>query len=174
MYLDLIDVLRAPGTTTEKPIAVEPCVIDDITFVGPITGVVRVANARRNLVIRGTAHTEVELECARCLQPYAQPLDLEFEASVPVGYFGGLVSGLPEREDDDEDELSAEELAVLFDGHSLDVLELVRQAAVLQAPRKPLCNENCAGLPEAKNYVEEPGDSRWAALKNWKDNNGSA
>ncbi|HEX8834528.1 MAG TPA: DUF177 domain-containing protein, partial [Abditibacteriaceae bacterium] len=67
-----------------------------------------------------------------------------------------------------------DELAVLFEGHSLDVLELIRQAAVLHAPLKPLCSEDCPGLPEANQYMDAGDDSRWHALKNWKDNHGSA
>jgi len=175
MFLDLLDVMRAPGNVSEKPIEIAPRVVDDITFVAPLVGTIRAINARQNILISGAVHTQIEMECARCLKLFAQPLELDLEAVVPLRFVQSLLAGSAARdeESDEESELTEEELAVLFDGHSLDVLELIRQAAVLQAPRKPLCDEDCAGLPEAQNYVES-GDSRWDALKNWKDLNGSA
>ena len=174
MYLDLLDVLREPGNTNEKPIDIEPRTIDDIVFTQPIRGTVRAVNARRNIVVSGAAETAIELQCARCLQNYEQPLDLELEAAIPIGFVAGILTGASRAEASDEDasELSEEELAALFDGHSLDVTELIRQAAVLQTPRKPLCADDCPGLPEAQEYVGEPGDARWGALKEW--NNGTA
>jgi len=171
MYLDLLDVMRAPGNVSEKPIEIAPRLVDDINFSAPIRGSIRAINARKNIVVSGAAHTEIEMECARCLKTFAQPLELDLEAVVPLRFAQSLLAGSAAR--DEESELTEEELAALFDGHSLDVLELIRQAAVLQAPRKPLCEEDCAGLPEAQNYVEN-GDSRWDALQNWKDLNGSA
>lgn len=176
MYLDLLDVVREPGNFVEKPIDIAAGVVDDIEFLEPIQGTIRAANARRNVVVTGKVHTAIEMECARCLKSYAQVLELELEAFVPIGYFGTYVAGLPERnaEEDNEDELSEEELTALFDGHSLDVLELIRQAVVLQSPRKPLCDSDCAGLPEANQYKNASSDPRWGALKNWKEDHGSA
>jgi uncharacterized protein len=176
MYLDLMDVLRAPGNANTKPIAIEPRMIDDLEFVEPIHGEVSAMNARQNIVIRGHATTAVKIECARCLTEYAQPLTLELETVVPSSRFSAYVPNLITiaPEDEEESELSDEEIAALFEGHSLDVLELIRQAAVLQLPRKPLCREDCPGLPEADQYKDVGGDSRWQTLKNWKDNHGSA
>jgi uncharacterized protein len=176
MFLDLLDVVRAPGNVNTKPIDVAPRVIDDLEFVEPIRGEVRAVNARQNIVISGHATTAVKLECARCLTEYDQPLELDLEAVVPTSRFQSLVpnSASVEGDEGEDNELSEEELAALFEGHALDVLELVRQAAVLQIPRKPLCREDCPGLPEAQQYLDAGGDSRWQTLKNWKDQNGSA
>ena len=60
-----------------------------------------------------------------------------------------------------------DELAALFDAHTMDVLELIRQAIVLQTPIAPRCSDECPGLPEAANYHEER-DERWGALEKWK------
>jgi uncharacterized protein len=164
MYVDLIDVLREPGSTTEKPIHIAPGMLDDIEVVEPITGDVRVTNARQTLVVAGRAQGAVTMQCARCLNPYAQPVELELEANAPLSYFRGLTLGIqPEDEEDAPDD----ELAALFDANSLDALELVRQAIVLQTPPKPLCSPDCEGLPEATKYMSAPDDNRWEALQEW-------
>jgi uncharacterized protein len=172
MYLDLMDVLRLPGTTVEKPIQIAPIKIDDIQVTAPISGVVRAANARQSLLVSGHAHTEVAMECGRCLQEYSQPLDLELEAAAPLSFFrknlsGHAASGLSEASEIDEEDEPDDETAAIFDAHSVDVLELIRQAIVLQWPIQPLCSDDCAGLPEATRY--EPGDDpRWSALQQWQ------
>lgn len=168
MYVDLTDVLREPGGTNEKPIEIAPGVLDDIEVAEPITGRVRVTNARQTLVVKGQAEGAVTLQCARCLEPYAQPLELELEASAPLSFFRGLLVNAAPGDDDEEVEPD-DELAAIFDANSLDVLELVRQAIVLQSPPKPLCSPDCPGLPEAAQYMSAPDDNRWESLKDWKD-----
>jgi uncharacterized protein len=178
MYLDLTDVLRGPGATLEKSLILEPTTLDDLEIVEPVRGSIRVENARRNLVVSGRAQTAITLPCARCLQPSTQPLELEFEAVVPLRLFGpagfstlhSTHQHAPRDDDpsDDEGGEADDELAALFEGHTLDVLELVRQAIELQAPIKPLCRPDCPGLPEAAQYINAGGDERWGKLEHWK------
>lgn len=162
MYIDLTDVLRSPGNRVEKPIEIAPTMLDDVEVVEPVRGVVRVENARQSIVVGGEATTAITLQCARCLEPYAQHLNLELEADAPLTF----LRPDPEAGNDDDDEAD-DELAALFDGHMLNVSELVRQAAVLQSPIKPLCSPDCPGLPEAANYTEVR-DDRWSSLQDWK------
>jgi len=175
MFLDLTTVLRVPGHTAERQVKIAPQVIDDIELTEPTTGVVRATNARRNIVVSGQAHTAVKLQCARCLNEYSQPMDLELDATVPMSFFRTLVTTtLPEADEADQEE-SEEELAAIFDANSANVLELIRQAVVLASPIAPLCSNDCAGLPESNNYVDEGLDPRLEALKNWeKKHNGSS
>jgi uncharacterized protein len=169
MYVDLTDVLRAPGSTTEKPINIAPGMLDDIEVVEPIYGRVRVTNARQSLVVEGSAQGAVTMQCARCLNSYAQPVELELEANASLSYFRGLLVGAQPSEDDEEDEAD-DELAAIFDANSLDALELVRQAIVLQTPPKPLCSPDCPGLPEAAKYMSsDTSDARWESLKDWNE-----
>jgi uncharacterized protein len=184
MYLDLADALRGPGQTLEKSLTIAPTTLDDIEIVEPVEGVIRVENARQNIVVSGHAHTAIALPCSRCLKPTSQPLDLEFEAVAPLRLFNlaGLGAshpnhhnhGAPDEYLDEDAGMTDDELAALFDGHSLDVLELVRQAIELQAPIQPLCSPDCRGLPEAAQYLAAGGDERWGALQNWRnDANGT-
>jgi uncharacterized protein len=178
MYVDLMDVLREPGTVVNRTIDIAPCTVDDIEIVQPVRGEVQVTNARQSLVARGHAHAVVRLECSRCLRPYEQPLDLELEAVVPLSFFraqyGAHMTGAKtgDVEIDAEDEPD-DETAAIFAAHSMDVLELVRQAIVLQWPIKPLCDEHCPGLPEAAQY-KQTEDERWNALKQWQPENGGS
>jgi uncharacterized protein len=164
MYLDLTDVLRAPGNASEKPLRIEPDTLEGLELAEPVNGTVRATNARQNLVVSGRGRTMVVLPCSRCLQPYQQPVEFELEASAPLSFFRQLTHGIvPEDEEEEPDD----ELAALFDANSLDVLELVRQAIELQLPPKPLCSPDCPGLPEAAKYMSAPGDDRLRALENW-------
>ena len=176
MYLDLMDVMRAPGNSTEKIIDIAPRSLDDIECVEPLRGIVRATNARRNILISGHVTTAVTMQCARCLRSYAQSLELELEAVAPLSFFQAQLTGVQD-EDGEESEMADDEMAALFDAHSVDVLELMRQAVVLQWPAKPLCSPHCPGLPEAAQYMIVADDERWHVLKDWenrKDSDGSA
>lgn len=161
MYIDLTDVLRSPGNRVEKTFEIAPTTLDDVEIVEPVHGVVRVENARQSIVVSGKATAAITMQCARCLEPYAQLLELELEADAPLTFLRPDLEGGGE-----EDEEADDELAALFDGHMLNVSELVRQAAVLQSPIKPLCSPDCPGLPEAANYTEVR-DERWSGLQDW-------
>ena len=168
MYLDLADILRAPGTAVQKPIELTPQALDDIEVTPPIRGWVRATNARQNIVVTGHVTANVVQQCARCLNSFSMPMELDLEASAPVSFFLARLNGTVQSEEHEpENELTDDELAALFDAHTLDVLELIRQAIVLQAPIAPRCSPDCPGLPEATNYQEER-DARWDALANWQ------
>ena len=182
MFIDLTDVLRGPGQRIEKPIDIAPGRLDDIELAEAVQGVIRVQHARQNIVVGGRAHTAITVPCARCLQPFAQPLDLEFEAVAPIRFFraagfGSSGSGVPfptehqapHAVDDDASDEPDEEVVAVFEGHSLDALELVRQAIELQTPIQPLCSPDCPGLPEAAEYAAKPDDGRWSALQQWQN-----
>ena len=170
MYLDLTDILRAPGTSVQKPIDLAPAMLDDIELKAPLKGWVKATNARRNLVISGHVSTVMVQDCARCVEPFDQSIALELEAVAPVRYFLSRLNGTIESDEHEtQNELTADELAALFDAHTLDVLELIRQAIVLQTPIAPLCSPDCAGLPEAPAFQEEK-EERWNALSEWQRN----
>lgn len=171
MYLDLTDILRAPGTSVQKPIDMAPATLDEFEMVAPLHGSVKATNARQSVVISGHVSTTVVQECARCLNSFEQPMEMDLEAVAPVRFFLSRLNGTIESDEDEPgNELTDDELAALFDAHTLDVLELIRQAIVLQTPIAPLCSPDCAGLPEAAHYQEER-DARWNALERWQSEN---
>ncbi|MEO6908188.1 MAG: DUF177 domain-containing protein, partial [Abditibacteriaceae bacterium] len=137
-----------------------------------LCGELRLQNARRNIVILGTANAVVQLPCARCLKQFDYPVELTFEAAAPISLFE--IPGLPvvpKEELDDEEDLLDDEIRALFVGHSLNVSELARQAIVLQTPINPLCSEDCFGFGEFIDQSEK-SDPRLEKLKNWAERNG--
>lgn len=76
----------------------------------------------KKLVVTGDASLEVLIPCARCLEPVASRLDIQFE-----------------------NELDAEEKDYI-DGYSLDTDQLVHDEALLVWPERVLCKEDCKGL----------------------------
>lgn len=167
MYLDLTDVLRDPGLVVEKPLDIPAGTLDEWELTEPVLGKVRASNARRNIVVRGKAKTAVAMECGRCLREYSQTLEFDLDITVPMSHFNAFLGAAAVDVDpnDDGDELTRDDINALFQGHSLYVSELVRQAIVLAVPIQPLCGDDCPGLPEAKTYNEAPIDPRWAALE---------
>lgn len=176
MYLDLLDILRAPGTSVERALDLAAVVLDDVEFTQPISGRVRAINARRNIVVTGRAQSKVKMQCARCLRDYEQVVDLELEADAPLAFFrvqnnavvtnGKSKNGRDSDEiDDGEDEID-DETAAIFDAHSVDVLELLRQSAVLNWPLQPLCSAECPGIVEPQKVADDT-DARWAGLQQW-------
>lgn len=172
MYLDLTDVLRDSGTAVEKSIAIPAgVVLDEWELTTPVTGWVRASNARRSIVVRGHAKVSVQMECSRCLREYSQPLEFDLDVTVPISTFNSFLGAgaVEEEQTDDGDELTREDINALFQEHSLDVSELVRQAIVLAAPIQPLCQTDCGGLPEAQSYKDTKSDPRWAVLQKLSD-----
>jgi uncharacterized protein len=92
--------------------------------------------ARFRLV--GTARTELELGCSRCLEPFRLPIDLSFDQRF-----------LPATEMATEHEREVEEddfEISYYRDDQIDLNELLREQFYLALPMKPLCTEACKGL----------------------------
>jgi uncharacterized protein len=179
MHLDLTEVLRGPSSSMEMILDIPAGQLDEWELTEPVTGFVRASNARRNIVISGKAKTSLTLQCSRCLCDYSQPLDLVLDVTVPLSTFNkqlGAAAVSVDDYDDDGQELTQEDIDALFKEQNLNVTELVRQAIVLGQPIQPLCQPDCAGIPEISNYREEAIDPRLEALRDLstKHMNGSS
>src|SRR5688500_3828835 len=86
----------------------------------------------------GTAGTELELPCSRCLDPFRMPVDASFDLRY-----------LPATEmtADEEREVQDEDLETsYYRDDQIDLNELLREQFYLALPMKPLCLEECRGL----------------------------
>ena len=117
--------------------------IDEPVSIGEDNPVVRGAVAflrtNRGILVTGRLKTSVTLTCSRCLSQFGQPLtlDIEEEFFPTVDILSGAAASAP----DDEPE------AFTIDKNNiLDLSEAIRQYALLSAPMKPLCREDCQGL----------------------------
>ena len=103
-----------------------------------VQGEVRLTRTDRGILTEGTLRTEIKLTCSRCLGSFGCPITL----NIAEEYFPttDVISGA---------RLSLAEESGCFtidEHHIIDLAEAIRQYALLAAPMKPLCGEDCAGL----------------------------
>ena len=114
-------------------------------------------SVHEGVLASGTAQVRLSGECARCLDPIGQPLEVELQELYVY----------PESDaGDDEASRLVDEL--------LDLEQALREAVVLALPFRPVCREDCPGLCVecGARLADEPGhrhaeavDPRWAALR---------
>jgi len=88
--------------------------------------------------LAGTARTELELLCSRCLEPFRMPVDSSFDLRF-----------LPATDmtADEEREVQEADLETsYYRDDQIDLNELLREQFYLALPMKPLCAEDCKGL----------------------------
>jgi uncharacterized protein len=88
--------------------------------------------------LEGTARTELELSCGRCLEPFRIPIESQFDMRY-----------LPESQSsgEGEREIAEEDLDTSFyRDDQIDLNEVLREQFYLALPMKPLCQEDCRGL----------------------------
>lgn len=89
--------------------------------------------------LEGTARTELELSCSRCLESFRMPVDATFD----VRYLPATEMESAEQEREvEEDDLETS----YYRDDQIDLNELLREQFYLALPMKPLCREDCKGL----------------------------
>ncbi len=81
-----------------------------------------VNTGNRKLLLKGNTRLEVLIPCARCLEPVAVGLEIQFDTETEL-----------ENRD-------------YIDGYNLNVDQLVHDEALLVWPERVLCREDCRGL----------------------------
>lgn len=113
------------------------------------------------VLVSGTASAEMDGECARCLDPLTDHVDVEF-----TELFAYPDSATDSTTDSDEVFRLVDDL--------VDLEPVVRDAIVLALPQAPLCSPDCRGLCPGcggrwadlgPDHGHETIDPRWAALK---------
>ena len=120
----------------------------------------------KDIRLRGRLLADLELQCARCLDPVPQRVNREFELLYrPLGADAG------------RDELSvtdAEAEIGYYQGEGILLEDVLREQVLLALPLKVTCREDCKGLCSqcGKNLNQEQcscaapvEDPRWEALK---------
>lgn len=120
----------------------------------------------QDIRLKGRLSTQLELNCARCLDPVRQEIQRDFDLLYR-----------PQGADAGRDEMSvtdAEAEISYYEGAGVLLEDLLREQVLLSVPLKVTCQENCRGLCAhcGKNLNEGPCDCtfeneepRWAALK---------
>lgn len=120
------------------------------------------------VLVTGRAEGPATGECARCLDPVHQRVDVTFQElyAYDPGDRARPRRDAPGDEDADEDLLHLE-------GDMLDLEPTVRDALVLALPFRPLCRDDCPGLcstcgarlADDPEHHHDEVDPRWAALE---------
>jgi uncharacterized protein len=110
----------------------------DADLTGPLQIYLKLDRRGDEIWIRGKAVGDARLECSRCLVPYAQNLDLEFDVFCAKVQNPNVVSHKAVDEEDGG--------IHTHDGRVLSIDGEIREAVILGLPMKPLCRDACAGL----------------------------
>jgi len=109
----------------------------------------------KDIRLRGNLSAELELQCARCLEPVPQKIRRDFELLYrPLGADAG------------RDELSvtdAEAEIGYYQGEGLLLEDVLREQVLLALPLKITCREDCKGLCGTCGQNLNEGECRCAA-----------
>ncbi len=123
----------------------------------PVHVLLRVDSLNDGLVVNGTIGTSWHGSCRRCA------IDLA----------GDLCAVVDER----YQQHATDPDAIEFDGEQVDLVPMVRELILLEAPATPLCREDCRGLcptcgtdlnTGSCECMAPPASPRWAALDQLK------
>ncbi len=163
LKFDLTELLRTPGMRQVYELHEPPYADDDVEFVAPVVGRIVVTNTGSMVLVRGPIDTTVEMECSRCLESVRAPIhaDLEEEFELSEVEDASQSSGSRFNNRISDVKVVEDEVGRVFDGKTLQMNVLIRQAALLAVPLQPLCREACPGIP-----VQETDDPDEAAIQN--------
>src|SRR5688572_3493417 len=111
---------------------------DAYRIVAPVVLDFEIYKDKERFRLVGTARTELELTCSRCLEPFRLPVD----ASVDQRRLPAAEMAAGEEREIQEVDV---EISVYRDDQ-IDLNELLREQFYLALPMKPLCREACKGL----------------------------
>lgn len=87
--------------------------------------------------VQGTVRGAYRVACSRCLAEFEQKFDVSVE---------GMFVMSDVRHDSEEENGSTGEDSYTYDGLEIDIVPMVRDELILDAPVKPLCSTKCKGL----------------------------
>lgn len=154
------------GARRTRPFDERALPLDDSTTLHQINGTVRFTRTASGVLADVDAQGNVETQCARCLTPTSQTLELhfrdEFHSKVEVNT--GVSLPAPEEEDP----------FFIDESHKVDLGEAIREYALMELPMQTFCREDCKGLcPTCGADLNvgpcdchaEEGDDRFAVLR---------
>ena len=125
----------------------------------PVELDLRLEAVMEGVLVTGTARAGLEGECARCLEPIHDDVEVRFQELCVY----------PDQHVDPDEEFEVSKLR----DDLVDLEPLLRDAVVLALPFQPLCQDDCPGLcvecgarlaDDPDHGHDEPVDPRWAAL----------
>ena len=162
--LDTRELGRRPGSQRELELSVPAPAQLGIEVLAvpegsPVELDLRLEAVVDGVLVTGTAQVVLEGECARCLEPIHDDVEVRFQELCVY----------PDQSVDPDEELEVSKLR----DDLVDLEPLLRDAVVLALPFQPLCQDDCPGLcvecgarlaDDPDHGHDEPVDPRWAAL----------
>ncbi len=163
--LELRELGRRPGSMQELDRTLAAPAGWRLELVGvpegaPVHLRLRLEAVMEGVLVSGDIEVPVEGQCARCLDPFEDTLELDVQELY--AYPGSTTEATSE-----EDEVR------LVEGERIDLEPMVRDTVVLALPLSPVCTEDCAGLCAGcgqrlddlpDDHSHELVDPRWAGL----------
>lgn len=164
--LDTRELGRRPGSQRQVSLTV-PAPADlgievlSVPEGAPVELDLRLEAVMEGVLVTGTASAGLEGECARCLEPIREDL----EVTLQELFVYDDIRDSADAEEDDEVSMLRDDL--------VDLEPLLRDAVVLALPFQPLCQDDCPGLcvecgvrlADQPDHVHEAAiDPRWNAL----------
>jgi uncharacterized protein len=144
--IDVADLLHHPGARRTVRLT-EP--VDDLAgwaaaVTDPVAVVLVLERVSEGIVVRGTVSATGRAECARCLTPLDQPVELHVDELFEPDPIAGETYPL--------------------EGTALDLDQLLRDTVLLELPLAPRCDPPCRLPAVAVDDAEPEVDPRWGAL----------
>ncbi len=139
--LDISELVRNIGMRYTHRFDIPPHPADFVEYAASLIGEVTLTNTGAVLLVRGDVQTSVRMECGRCLAPTDEVVEADVEEEFDI---------VAKRNAFNQEEAHAvdeDTPAAVIEGNVLNLGELLRQNVLLAAPSKPLCREECEGLP---------------------------
>jgi uncharacterized protein len=106
-------------------------------FRKPVDVALELTRTGSTIRVRGTARTDAERTCGRCLVPYADPVNAPIEEALRVE--GDRARILDSAYEGDPGFLPGSPGSIAFD-------EIVREVILVSSPMQPICRPDCRGL----------------------------
>jgi len=100
----------------------------EIAFLAPVTVAFTYSFDGEAFNLRGRIGAVLSSQCARCSEPFAEPLEIPFAER--------FVKGAADPDDD----------SYAFEGESMDIRPMVMDNLFLNMPIRSVCREDCKGL----------------------------
>ena len=109
---------------------------DDFRVVAPVSLAFDIFKDKQQFRLTGRVKTTLELPCGRCLEPFAWPVDAEFDLRYQPQ---AQNVGEGEREIEEDDLTTA-----FYENDEIDLGQLMQEQFYLSLPMKPLCRDSTA------------------------------
>jgi uncharacterized protein len=150
-------VAQSAGFSRDFPFDIPQISVPPDLRLNSLNGFVRATRTPQGILLQADFHTQIDLECVRCLTDFQQTLAFNFTELYAFSQRYVTDSGL-----------------LMPDTGIIDLSPVIREYVLLEIPISPLCRPDCKGLcPICGNnlnestcfHEEESGDPRLAALK---------